>query len=90
MKKSKILIAAGTLILATAAVFATKANKKFTTGLATAAINVTGSEYYHVKLPTDLFTTADTGKGLWLNINKTQISETFLTATNEAVPLFYK
>jgi len=41
MKKSKLFMAYGTLVLAAAAVFATKANKRFTS-IATVYINASG------------------------------------------------
>ena len=45
MKRSKLLMAGGTLILAVAAIFATKANKKFTS-ISTAKIGSSGFVVY--------------------------------------------
>jgi len=56
MKKSRIFMAGGTLILAISAIFATKANKKFTASFSTAQGKV-GVSNYIIKAPSgNIFT----------------------------------
>jgi len=58
MKRSKLFMAGGTLILAVSAIFATKANKKFS-GITTAKIGATGLVLHAAS--TSLLTTTATG-----------------------------
>jgi hypothetical protein len=58
MKKSRIFLATGAFALAISAVFASKASRKFTTSLTTAAIGSTG---WLVKGSTAVFTAAKGG-----------------------------
>ncbi len=60
MKKSKIFLAAGTLILAATAVFATKASKKFAPSFRSAFVGA--SSTYYVSAPSQLFTTKSNSK----------------------------
>jgi len=61
MKRSKLLMAGGTLILAFAAIFASKANKKYFS-ITTARIGATGSHYVFGN--SSIFTATNTGNQL--------------------------
>jgi hypothetical protein len=67
MKKSKIFMAAGTVVLALTAIFATKANKRFTS-ISTAYFAAGGGDYYiYNKGGTD-YLTANLTSGSQLNL----------------------
>ncbi|HTR29191.1 MAG TPA: hypothetical protein VMH27_07970 [Puia sp.] len=56
MKKTKVFMVAGTLALAISAIFATKANKKFTPSITTAYVAL-GSQGFYVISSSAVFTT---------------------------------
>ena len=58
MKKSKIFMAGGAFVLAITAMFATKANKKFGTGVTSAYIKGSSGVYIQVPLGASLTTTS--------------------------------
>jgi hypothetical protein len=84
MKKSKVFMIAGSLVLALTAVFATKANKKFTT-VSTAAFLVGGTTAYYVAGASAILTTAKTGSQLGMLIYCTGTSFSESGALNEKV-----
>jgi hypothetical protein len=95
MKKSSVFMAAGTILLAATAVFATKANKKFAhIGTAKFSFN---SITYHVHAPIEstdgLFTTSGSRGQLELSIYTASASKlvdgSLVTKTNGSVDVLY-
>jgi hypothetical protein len=74
MKKSKIFLATGALILAASAIFATKANKKFVAVTTAYCDNTSG--VYAVKAPS-ILTTSGNGLQLKLHISGSSIGAMF-------------
>jgi uncharacterized membrane protein YadS len=74
MKKSKVLVAFGTLVLAVTAVFATKANKKFAS-VATAYLQGTSWYVYCPSTPS-LLTTKQPLNGVQLGVKIYTVSGT--------------
>ena len=85
MKKSRIFMAAGTLILAITAIFATKANKKFFTTVQTAFAGASTSQYIAKETTANIMTTKNNSNlALYLYINGTKEGVLLTTSTNNS------
>jgi hypothetical protein len=98
MKKSRLFMACGTFILTAVAIFASKANKKFTT-LGTVRIgNSSGKEVIMTSAATSVFTSVGSGKNpvqLAINISTSLgslsgFSGDLVTKTSGTAPVYYK
>jgi len=81
MKKSRIFLGAGTLVLAVAAVFATKANKKFSPTIHTVYFSGTSKEVFVTYSATNGFSLLTTVNNLQNNL-KTAYGALYTSAGN--------
>jgi hypothetical protein len=93
MKKSKVFMTAGALLLAVTAIFATKASKRFNTSVKTAHAGTSG--YYiqlsAVNVPFTMVTTASNPNGLnqlLFNVNGTNISGLYTASSTSSAECY--
>jgi hypothetical protein len=90
MKKSKVFMMAGTLVLAITAIFATKANKKFS-AFSTAYVAANGTTIdYTIKYGSSIFTTrgSATANPIVMQLNGNEVNG--LVTANNAKPVYFK